>query len=238
MQKHGDATIIELPLVLLLFASVTVASAESPMLLRHFDVMLSLDGNERESLAICSLKCAALAKMGEPLMLERIFPLHMFPKLWARWASKQRVFESFTLVKAANQVTRNWDATHSTLAKDGCFLVNSRSAPFADMVIVPKGGDFVVFLQEKQREKAKEQSNKKRKVPELSLEAVRKEHAKCNVSTLHLFVVITDEDFQDAAKLASNEIVLSYLHHAAAIGPLLALLRKFNHSNRHKVEIK
>ncbi len=72
---------------------------------------------------------------------------------------------------------------------------------------------------------------KERTVPGLSVKRVREEHAKCDVETPHLFVLVTDEDFIDHESLASNEIVVSRRDHALMIGPLLALLRLFGHSH-------
>jgi hypothetical protein len=51
--------------------------------------------------------------------------------------------------------------------------------------------------------------------------------------TPHLFILITDDNFDN---LKDNEIVLSYSDHAAVMGPLMALLRKFNHSSKPKIE--
>ena len=88
-------------------------------------------------------------------------------------------FDSFIVAEAANQVTKaTWGAALGKLAPTGRFLKNCRGAPFADMIIVPKGGAFVIFLQEKQGERAKDRSIAGRTVPTLKLETVQLEHDK------------------------------------------------------------
>ena len=47
----------------------------------------------------------------------------------------------------------------------------------------------------------------------MTSEVVHREHLKCRVSIPHLFVIITDRAFSAVHKLASNEIVLSYVEH-------------------------
>ena len=54
---------------------------------------------------------------------------------------------------------------------------------------------------------------------------VKEEHDKCNVSTKHLFVMITDEHYKQWDRLHGNEIVLLPHYHEDAIGRQLALLR-------------
>jgi len=146
-------------------------------------------------------------------------------------------FKSFEVMAAQQQITtKSWRKLLNVLKEKGGFVVNAPKAPFSDGVIVPQGGKLVIFLQEKQGEVAKLQNQKKRKVHEFSVANVRDEHAKCDVKTQHLFVLITDEDFTGHDQLAKNEIVVSYRDHASVIGPLLALLRLFNHSHVRKLD--
>jgi hypothetical protein len=101
------------------------------------------------------------------------------------------------------------------------------------MIIVSKGGAYVVFIQEMQREVAKERAVKKTKIAPLIEKTLKAEHFKCAVTTPHLFVIITDEAFDSScSELKNNEIVLSSNMHSAAIGPLLTLLRKLNHAHQ------
>jgi hypothetical protein len=230
---------IKLPLVLLLFATAEIASEAQPMLLKHFDVMLSSDENERSSLAIYVLKCAALKSMGLPVTIELLFSAGAIRRLSSELKDKNFSFGSFEMLNAQNRVTKEtWAQCLKMYAATGCLMMNCRGAPFADMIMLVQGGEFVILLQEKQSETAKSQELADRTVPTLSLESVQKEHAKCNVETPHLFVLITDEDFVDSPGLADNEIVLSHTEHCGAMGHLLALLRKFNHSGQEKAPIK
>ena len=231
---------LQMPLVLMLFASASVGH-HAGMLLKHFDVMFSSDENEHNSLAVMSLKCRGLLQLEETILLTYLLPLDLivFPKLDAAWAQKELVCEDYALYEAESRITtKTWPAALSKLQERGAFVVNCKGAPFADMIIVPKGGEFVIFLQEKQRERAKEQMLAERTVPTLKVVTVQEEHKKCDVSTPHLFVLITDEHFEDFADLKSNEVVLPYDQHGAVMGPLLALLRSFNHSNRRKIAVK
>ena len=141
-------------------------------------------------------------------------------------------FDSFEPIQSSKQVTkRNWGAFLNQIKTRGGFFVNDRSATFANMMMISKGGKYAVFFQEKQRKVAKQQALKRRKVPQMNYEKVKKEHEKCNVITPHLFVMITDEDFEDWTNLKENEIVLSPAMHGDAISPQLALLRKHNHAH-------
>jgi len=216
---------LHVPLVLLLLCVADgSAQVEPPMLLKHFDVMLSPDENERASLALLALKSAALRDIAGSAYVKQLFP-----NATVEWAERQMTFEDYALYEAESRITTTtWPAALSKLQERGAFVVNCKGAPFADMIIVPKGGTFVVFLQEKQRERAKEQMLAERTVPTLKVETVQEEHKKCDVSTPHLFVLITDEHFEDFADLKSNEVVLPYDQHGAVMGPLLALLRSFN----------
>ena len=223
---------LHVPLVLLLLCVAdSSAKVEPPMLLKHFDVMLSPDENERASLALLALKSSALQDI--------VGSVHVGQLLTGKWAEHEMTFEGFGISEAETRITtENWPTALSKLQERGAFVVNCKGAPFADMIIVPKGGAFVIFLQEKQRERAKEQMLAERTVPTLKVVTVQEEHKKCNVSTPHLFVLITDEHFEDFADLESNEVVLPYDQHGAVMGPLLALLRSFNHSNKRKIAVK
>ena len=139
-------------------------------------------------------------------------------------------FDEFELKQAETRVDKkSWDKWLQTVMDKGCFLLNCSGAKFADMIIVCKGGKYVIFIQEKHGEGAKNRANNERKIPTLSYKKVKAEHDKCKVKTPHLFVIITDEVFDSKEKLENNEIVLPSNMHSAAIGPLLALLRKHNH---------
>jgi hypothetical protein len=105
------------------------------------------------------------------------------------------------------------------------------------MIIIPKEGKNVILIQEKQVEVAKLAAIniRKRKVPSFGCSKVNIEHK--IVPTAHLFVLISDEEFNDKVELLQdNEIVLSGRENATAIGPLLALLRLHNHGHRAIVE--
>jgi hypothetical protein len=237
-RPHGDPTYtIQLPLLLTLVCE-TKSATRSIMLLNHFDVMLSSDENERNSLAMLVLKCKGLQETYKTIKLKDLLPLESFPKLAPHWKDETLEFTSFKQATAEKQVTiKNWDVAFEKFKEKGAFVQNCRTATFGDMIIVPKAGTFALIFQEKQGERAKLQQIAGATVPTRCLDDVREEHEKCNVSTSHLFVFITDEDFADCNELQENEIVLSYSHHEAAWGPLLALLRKFNHSNIRKTAI-
>jgi len=68
VQGSEPQAFIKLPLILLL--SLVQGAKDAPMLLKHFDVMLSPDENEGVSLAIMALKCAGLAEMGREITAE------------------------------------------------------------------------------------------------------------------------------------------------------------------------
>jgi hypothetical protein len=230
---------LQMPLLLMLFAAAATGG-EVGMLLRHFDVMLSSDENERNSLAAISLKCRGLTELGVRISLGDLLPLHqgLFPQLDASWAGRELLCDSYALFEAEKRITtKNWPTAVAKLQEQGVFVVNCREAPFADMIIVPKGGTFAIFLQEKQRERAKEKLLDGKTIPTVKIESVQEEHEKCKVDTPHLFVLITDERFDAYDQLKANEIVLPYDQHSAMMGPLLALLRRFNHSNRRKIAV-
>ena len=231
-----DNTKLVFPLVLLLNLAEAGHGPHLPMLLEKFNVMLSCDENERNSLGIFAIKCAALIENNKPITLSKLFPLELFSNIPKRITDTEMNFDQLELKKAESRVEeKSWDAWLKVLGAKGCFLLNGKGASLADMIIVAKRGTFVVFIQEMQREAAKEQACKKRKISTLSYNTVKAEHAKCNVSTPHLFVIITDEVFESHESLQENEIVLPSDMHSKAIGPLLALLRKHNHSHQPPV---
>ena len=88
---------------------------------------------------------------------------------------------------------------------------------------------FAIFIQDKQRQEAKTSLILKSTPDVMKADSVRFEHEKCQVSTGHLFVVMTDRDFLDFNSLAENEIVLSLMDHKGLMGESVALLRLFNH---------
>jgi hypothetical protein len=231
--------VIQMPLVLMLFG--LRRGLETSMLLRHFDVMLSSEENEQSSLAVVSMKCRGLLQLDLPLSVASLFSLDkiLLPVLDEAWFGRTLVCDDYGLWEAKTQITKaTWKTALSKLQEHGALVANCKGAPFADMIIVPKVGAFAIFLQEKQRERAKEQVIADRTVPTLKVKTVQEEHEKCNVTTPHLFVMITDERFDAFADLAPNEVVLPYDQHGAVMGPLLALLRRFNHSNRRKIAVK
>ena len=78
------------------------------------------------------------------------------------------------LYEAEWRITKKkWPTALQKLQDSGAFVVNCKGAPFADMNIVRKGGQFVIFLQEKQREQAKGQLLADNTVPTLKIEGVR-----------------------------------------------------------------
>jgi hypothetical protein len=228
---QDDETIV-FPLILLLNLAQAGSAKDLPILLQKFDVMLSCDENERNTLSIFAMKCDALSENKEPITLRKLLPLEKFPNIPDSVKNTKMSFDKFELKKAKTRIGKDsWSKWHPLLAEKGCFLLNSKGASFADMIIVSMGDAYSVFIQEKQKEVAKEQAHKRRKVHKLSYQSVKEEHEKCNVSTSHLFVMITDEEFASNGGLSENEIVLSSEMHSAAIGPLLALLRKHNHAH-------
>jgi hypothetical protein len=212
---------IKLPLVLLLFAAE--ASQNVPMLLSHLAVALGQEQNERVCISIVALKCAALKQMSQVVTPGALFGSERhFDNM-----NLPLEFDSCKVVAAQKQITKaTWAEWLKGAAARGVFAVNAPSSPFADAVVVPKGGEWAIVL----RETATRQQLQDRTVLALSLSEVREEHEKCRVATPHLFVLVTDEDFAESAALEQNEIVVSFRRHAAVMGPLLALLRKYNHS--------
>ena len=69
-----------------------------------------------------------------------------------------------------------------------------------------------------------------------SSQYVKEEHDKCNVRTKHLFVMITDEHYEQPDLLQENEIVLSPEYDEGGMGCQLALLRLHNHVHRRGAE--
>jgi hypothetical protein len=177
LSGHEPDATLTLPLILLLFAASDIGKVEQPLLLKHFDVMLSPEENEKASLTSLALKCAALAELKGKVTVADLFGSQIDD-------SRDVVleFDEFVVTEASNQVTKiNWGVVLEQLKAQGAFVVNCKGAPFADMIIVPKGGTFVIFLQEKQRERAKEQLLGERTVPTLKAETVREEHAKIKI---------------------------------------------------------
>jgi hypothetical protein len=232
---QGDKLVF--PMILLLRMAKEGFGSEIPMLLRHFDVRLSSDESERNSLAIFCMKCAGVKETDNKITLKRLFPLEKFGKVSRVLYEQEMLFDSFQLIEWGHRITKSgWKGILDRYKTTGGFLVNGKGAKFADMVMISKGGNFVVFFQEKQREVAKRQATKKRKVPEMDYKYVKEEHDKCNVSTKHLFIMITDEHYGQWDLLQGNEIVLSPQYHEDAIGRQLALLRLHNHVHRGEAE--
>jgi hypothetical protein len=230
----------------LLFLTHLVQNGDSgmavPMLLQNFNVMLSSDENEQNTLAIFALKCAALTAMGKPITVEALFP-SFASRL--DWRTEPMSFDCFKVQHAKSQVNmREWNGYLATLKTTGGFLVNARTAKFRDMIIIPKGGERVILIQEKQEEGAKgaalgrSPTGKKRKLLKFDYSRVADEHKKCDVKTIHLFVLVADKRFTGIDELKDNEIVIPGTDQGQAIGPLLALLRLHNHAHRPKLEQK
>ena len=231
---NGPNVTLHVPLVLLLLCLADGRGPDAPMLLTHFDVVLSPDENERASLALLALKSAAQQEINGGVCVNQLFPDARVP-----WAEDQMTFEDFGIWEAESRITQEtWETALPKLQKRGAFVVNCKGAPFADMIMVPKDGQFAIFIQEKQGEGAKEKQLAGKTVPTFKIGDVRREHDKCNVPFRHLFVLITDKGFDAVDKLAPNELVLPYDQHGAVMGPLLALLRKFNHSNKRKITVQ
>jgi hypothetical protein len=216
---------------LLFMAYVLPKSQECPMLLRHFDVLLSPDENERNTLAIFLLKCKALTVMNRPITVDALFP-GCAPNLL--WRETPLEFDRFELLEWQNQT---WSRFVSEIqhGKSG-FYVNAKGASFADMFIVSKNAEYAIMIQEKQVEGAKAKMLKSGTVPSFRYNLVQTEHDNCNIATPHLFVLVSDMGFHagDWGKIQDNEIVFPCNEHAKAIGPLLALLRLHNHTRRRK----
>ena len=204
------------------------------MLLKNFDVMLNSDENERNTLSVCALKCSAWSAMEMPATLSDLFPLDLFPNVPKELHQIELLFDRIKVHELKMRVNvDNWEVMLQGLrAEKESFLKNCNRATFADMLIIPSVGNFVILIQEKQVEVDKCQREKGLTVPKVSYEEVKKEHAKCNVSTQHLFVFMTDKGFTEYGRLEENEIVLSYQEHEAAIRPLLALLQQYKHTFR------
>ncbi len=186
------------------------------------------------SVAILALKCAGLAEMGREINAKTLFGIER-KGLDEKLMTTKLEFKLFEVQVSGRQIiTDTWTKSLKVLKKNGGFIVNAPKAPCADGVIVPRKGKMAIFLQEKRVEVAKWQNRNEKKMHEFSIEHFRAEHAKCNVKTPHLFVLVTDEDFIDHEKLENNEIVVSHRDHASVIGPLLALLRLSNHSHVRK----
>lgn len=236
--REGENATIRLPWVFLVFAALE-KNVGVPLLIRNLEVRLSSDQNEQNSLAILALKCQGLTRMGRPVSVGSLFG--DAGKHVAQGLKEAKLeFSSFQVEEAASQIKKDiWQSWEPQLREKGAFVVNAKSASFADMMIVPKGGGPVIFLQEKQREVAKRQLNKGLAVPTMSLKAVQAEHKKCDIEGLtYVFVLITDEDFADDGNLAENEIVVTYLGQKTMIGSLLQLLRSYNHLERNKISLK
>ena len=181
------------------------------------------------------MKCDALAKKGEGLVFLRdLFPIdrERFPKLDKKWF----MFSFYppapeTLIqKYKNQVQKGtWVQTQEALQATGGYILNGDCARFCDSICLAKGGMFAIFIQDKQSQEAKTSLILKSTPDVMKADSVRFEHEKCQVSTDHLFVVITDRDFSDFNGLAENEIVLSHMDHKGLMGESVALLQLFNH---------
>ena len=230
VKTTGDTQTILFPLLFLTYILGT--SEQVPMLLRHFDVKLSPDENERNTLAILLLKCKALKVMNQNITVDRLLP-GLAPNLHWRHLPLQFETEKLELRQMENQITlKTWKSFEEDLKSgEHGFLVNAQGAPFSDTLIIPKGADNVILIQEKQSELAKQKFLNDTAVPYFGKPLVDFEHNKCNIKTSHLFIIVSDKKFneKDVSKIADNEIVLPMNKHKEALGPLLSLLHLHNH---------
>ena len=115
--------------------------ATGEMLLRHFDVRLSSDENERNSLAIFCMKCAGVKENDNKITLKRLFPLEKFGKVSRKLCEQEMLFDGFQQIEWGHQITKeNWKGILDQHKTTGCFLVNGKCATFADMIMISEGG--------------------------------------------------------------------------------------------------
>lgn len=233
------AKVLTIVFPLLFLTYILQKTSDCPMLLRHFDVPLSSDENERNTLAILLLKCNGLRTLGIPITIDALLPGYA-PNL--SWRATPLEFDKRYLRAMENQITmKTWDDFELQMQRgeDG-FFVNAKSATFADGLIIPKGTENVILVQEKQVQVATRAARDGTTVPRFGYDSVKEEHDKCNVKTPHLFIMVSDKDFEatDRDKIKSNEVVLPRSEHGKALGPLLALLRRHNHGYRPKLPLK
>jgi hypothetical protein len=203
----------------------------APLQISSLGVKLGPSANEENSLMTLALKCRLLSACGSsgpnsPVALKALFPLDRFPNLDSEFNNVIMKFASFELIQSPLKIdcsTWNTKDVKSIIRKG--FVLNVDKAAFADYVISNTSGTFVVLVQEKQSEVAKQKYLSHAVVEKQNIDSVIKEHEKCKISTNHLFVLITDREFSDHEKLKTNEIVISRKEQEAVFGPLLALLR-------------
>lgn len=161
---QGDKLVF--PIILLLQMAKEGFGSEIPMLLRHFDVRLSSDESERNSLAIFCLKCAGVKENDNKITLKRLFPLEKFGKVSHKLCEQEMLFDSFQQIKWGHQITKeDWKGILDQCKTTGCFLVNGKCATFAGMIMISEGGNFAVFFQEKQRKSPRGNQRRKERCP-------------------------------------------------------------------------
>ena len=232
-----NALTIVFPLIFLTY--ILENTTDCPMLLRHFDVPLSSDENERNTLAILLLKCNGLRTLGKEITVDKLLPGYA-PNL--PWRATPLEFDNRYLRQMENQITLNtWHHFERQMQRgDDGFFVNAKGAPFSDALIIPKKAENVILIQEKQVEVAKKKARNNTTVPRFGYDLVKEEHEKCDVKTPHLFIIVSDKEFKatDRDQIQSNEVVLPRTEHDKALGPLLALLRLHNHGERPTLPLK
>mmetsp|Transcript_45428 Transcript_45428/g.110442 ORF Transcript_45428/g.110442 Transcript_45428/m.110442 type:complete len:811 (-) Transcript_45428:427-2859(-) len=231
-----DATLLTFPLVLILNA-VGQSLTDVPALLKDFRLKLNPDENERNTLAIFSMKAEMLQDIHGCVPVNQLLPLP--DSIAQRIKTATLEFENFDLFDPPVQLLlKNWDQWHGQMKENGCFVLNRKGASFADMIMVGKGEGFSILFQEKQGEIPKENNINGKTIPCVQLNYLRDEHSKCDISQRHLFVMITDKGATDEVKamLSDNECLITHNSQKRAIGSLLAMLRLFNHvANRSPV---
>jgi hypothetical protein len=112
-------------------------------------------------------------------------------------------------------------------ARQPVAFVNGRTAEFADAFVVFR--DWVLFVQEKQSVKARQQAAVGRAVPPMPEDGVAQEHAK--VATVmtkdDIFVYITDDKLRASARVPARCLVIARDEHERLFGSLVSRLRAF-----------
>ena len=229
-QRDGVTYRLVFPIILLLNS----LNGEAPRLLKCFTEIIDSSGNERCTLGVVAMKCEALKMLKGKIELGELFPT-LETIAGSRHSEVELRFDSFKLYSSKKRIClKNWEGNFQKLKDRGCFLLNGNEAPFADMMMVTKGGNFTILWQEKKtvisRIQAKRQrvDNKNLKDKKVTYKAVQIEHDKCRIKESHLFVYVTDEVFEEYGMLKDDELVLSPKDHPEAFGSIVAVLRLYN----------
>ena len=141
---------------LLLLPYILRSSKDVLMLLRYFDVSLSSDENEQNTLAVLLLKCEALCVLKKPITVEVLLPGYA-PNL--TWRKTPLNFDELYLQLMENQITLStWSGFEAEMkrAVTVFFFVNAKGATFSDMLMIPKEADHAILIQEKTGRTCKE----------------------------------------------------------------------------------